>query len=109
MVQKKAHKPVKGRSPAPEKTARTYREQHAKIPGKAYTFQRRSTQQTARGLVHKTNYAPLGRPPSDHQAFGKYYAAYKVPTQYAGKKSGVRVGEQTAAKPKKHRTARKRR
>lgn len=91
-----------------EKTATDYRLQHEMIPGKVYTFTRRSTQKTARGTVKKTNYAPLGRPPSDKVAFGKYYAAAKVATPYAHKKPVTIDSHRKPVRKAKRRTAKKR-
>lgn len=61
-----------------------YRKEHQAIPAELYDFKWKATQQTKGGLVHKSNYAPLGRVPSvvksDKGARRKYETAHDTLT-----------------------------
>lgn len=67
-----------------------YRKEHKAVPASLYDFKWKATQQTRGGLVHKSNYAPLGRVPSivksDKGAKRKYETAHDTltATGYAG-------------------------
>lgn len=71
---KRTGSPRRSASTGP-KTLADYRKAHKKIPGSVYTVREKRTQ-----VIHKKNYAPLGRPPSDPKARAKYNRARMTPT-----------------------------
>lgn len=69
--------PAKKKTVAKPATLAQYRAAHKKIPGSVYKVREKATQ-----TIRKTNYAPLGRPPTDPKARTIYNTSKRKSTPH---------------------------